>query len=499
MIIDQDIRDEIIESDHKHYLISASAGSGKTTILVEKAFSMLDRNIIKPYQQIAMITFTRLATRQIRDKVNEQISKRYNDVNYLKAIKIITTESFILSEVIKPFIRDAYGKNFPSGDELMQNYNCKFRDYEDGLLYIKSNKLIGSYRANNKNFTYQLGLQILIRSANARKYIKAMYPIVMIDEYQDVDYDMHQLYMYLKNVLNIRLVIVGDIKQMLYQFRGANIEIMNNLEKDHDIRKYSLIQNFRSHLSIVNYSYQFFKQEIVIPKIPYEEDRIRFYSSSDSVEENINRFICEVSSQIDDTFAFIFARRDQWIKEKRLWEDEGFIFIDNPPLDSSYPNYNLLEPVLKLYFDLGNYNIYNMLDDLELEIKSSTVRKANLILDNLDRNNMEALKIIEELSGKYLLDEEKQRFEETLHEQYRVNFVVDRPKKVALTIHGSKGLEFDHVFIHADSFFYYDDFKRQNHYVAITRPKKSLHIINTGRYESILHAHGIVVQGNKVN
>lgn len=492
MILDQDKRNEILESNHSHYLISASAGSGKTTILVEKAFAMLEKKLIKPYQQIAMLTFTRLATRQIKDKVTELelLPRLGNDSkHYSKAIKVATTESFVLSEVIKPFLRDAFGKDLPIGEDLVQNYNnvYKFREFNDGLLQMKTQNVIGSYRSNKKNFTYQLGLQVLQKSVNAQKYLKARFPVIMVDEYQDVDYDMHQLYMYLKNELKIRLAIVGDLKQMLYGFRGADTKIMNSLKKGDEFSTYRLIHNFRSHLSIVNYSYQFFGQELVIP---HEENRVIFYPDLE-VLENINKFISTSSSK-DDTIAYLFARRDQWRNEKVFWENEGFVFIDKPPLNSSYPNYDILEPVLKLYFDSSNYNIYNLLDDLDVEIKSSTIRKAGLLQENLNIDIPKALKKIEEIMDRNLLEEEKQKFSETLDKQYSVNFVIEKPKRLALTIHSAKGLEFEHVFINADSFFDpYGIFAKQNHYVAITRPRESLHIVKNERYESVLFKLGI--------
>ena len=497
-VIDQHIRDEILDSNHNHYLISASAGSGKTTILVEKAFSMIEKHLIKPYQQIAMITFTRLATRQIRDKVKEYLLKLNKNEKYLNSIKIITTESFILSEVIKPFIRDAFGKEFPRGEELIQNYNSRFSNFDAGLLQVKSQKVVGSLADRTRNFTYQLGLAVLKKSTNAQKYLKARFPVIMIDEYQDVDSDMHQLFMYLKNDLKIRLVIVGDIKQMLYEFRGAKEEIMKSLKENNEFKSYQLIHNFRSHLSIVNYSYQFFKDELEIPNIECGENRIRFYSQQESLEENIFNFINENSSTVNDTFAYLFARRPIWEEEKGDWEKYNFLFVDKTPLDSSFPNYDVLEPVLKLHFDYENYNIYNFLDELNVGITNSTLNKAHSIKEALKIDNNKVLKIVEQLTGRILLEEEKNYFVETLEEQYRVNFLSEKPKRLALTIHGAKGLEFDHVFINANSFFDFNgNFLKQNHYVSITRPKKSLHIVINDGYESLLKELGISVEYTK--
>ncbi|WP_191126261.1 UvrD-helicase domain-containing protein [Cerasibacillus terrae] len=492
-IFDQSERDEILNSNHPHYVISASAGSGKTTMLVDKAFSIIDRKIIKPFQQIAMITFTRLATRQ----VNEQIQKKMNESlitdkkksNYYKHFRVSTTESFILSEIIKPFLREAYGADYPTGENLTQNYNetYKFKSFDQGLENIKTQLVIGSFKDNKINFVYQLGLNILKKSRNARKYMKARFPIIMVDEYQDVDNDMHELYMYLKDMLEIHLFLVGDIKQMLYTFRGADPLLIESLTEDNGFREYKLTHNFRSHMSIVDYSYNFFEKENL--NISYKENRVQFYFS-ENINQNINKFISH-SNSADDTFAYLFSNRPQWQREKDTFEKHDFVFIDNPPLDSGYPNYEVLEPVLKLYFNRGTYNIYSMLDEMVIEAKTSFVSKAYEIEETLYDDQEKVLKLVEEITDRTLLDEEKQKFIETLDEKYEVNFIIKKPKRVALTIHTSKGLEFDHVLINADSFFYSKKFLKQNHYVAITRPKESLHIISNTKYETILNEYGV--------
>jgi superfamily I DNA/RNA helicase len=255
------------------------------------------------------------------------------------------------------------------------------------------------------------------------------------------------------------------------------------------------IHNFRSHLSIVNYSYQFFKDELDVPDIEYEENRIRFYSQQESLNENIFKFLNENSSTENDTFAYLFARRSIWEDEKSDWEKYNFLFVDRTPLDSSFPNFDVLEPVLKLHFDNKNYNIYNFLDDLNTEITNSTVNKAHSIKKAIKVDNNKVLKIVEQLTGRILLEEEKENFRKTLEEKYKVNFLSKKPKKLALTIHGAKGLEFDHVFINADSFFdLRGNFLKQNHYVSITRPKKSLHIVINDGYESLLKELGILAE-----
>ncbi|MDH0825865.1 3'-5' exonuclease [Acinetobacter johnsonii] len=47
-----------------------------------------------------------------------------------------------------------------------------------------------------------------------------------------------------------------------------------------------------------------------------------------------------------------------------------------------------------------------------------------------------------------------------------------------MTIHSSKGLEFDNVIIDKNDFFYRQKIEENNFYVAFTRAKKRIFVIN---------------------
>ncbi len=59
----------------KHCVLSASAGSGKTTVLVDRVVKILETNEFKP-EQVVAITFTEEAATQIRHRVQEVILAR---------------------------------------------------------------------------------------------------------------------------------------------------------------------------------------------------------------------------------------------------------------------------------------------------------------------------------------------------------------------------------------------------------------------------------------
>src|SRR5699024_7602969 len=80
-----------------------------------------------------------------------------------------------------------------------------------------------------------------------------LFVISIYTNYFTLSLDMHTLFMFLKDQLNITLFIVGDAKQAIYLWRGAQSNIFEMLKQD-DMNHYSLIKNFRCHDEIVNYA-----------------------------------------------------------------------------------------------------------------------------------------------------------------------------------------------------------------------------------------------------
>lgn len=493
-VIDQYIRDAILSSEERNILVEASAGSGKTHTLVEKAFWYVHHNYLKHYQNIALITFTRYATSQIEDTVKRLISKenakgatheKQIKEEYQRYITITTNFGFVSQEIIRPFLRDAYGKEYPDGDEWRQEFTkeSKFETFEEGLAMLRSESVLGSYKEAKKNFIFELAIKVLRKSANARQYIKIKFPIIMIDEYQDVDPMMHEFFMYLKNQLHIQLFIVGDIKQAIYGFRGADPDIFLEL-REKNFYSYDLIHNFRSHQSIVHYSREFVEEDSHNYLYKYEESRVKMvrrYSSS-----FINHIINH-TDEANETYAYLIGNQYQISNEQlNQLEKHGFVYMDDTPLNSRYANYEFLKWLLKYYHD-ERIDSFEVIHELKGDFLTETVRTFERILKKLKNGQIvKSLELFVGVLNINLTEKEIEKFKESLQPVWSKHFQNEEPRRQILTIHGSKGLEFDHVFIDADSFYFREKFRKRNHYVAITRAKESLTINLNSAYESKL-------------
>ncbi|MBQ3376109.1 MAG: UvrD-helicase domain-containing protein [Erysipelotrichaceae bacterium] len=76
---DSQARNEIISNVNKNYFVEAGAGSGKTTILVERMVAMVERGF--PVDQICTITFTKAAANEFYARFQKRLSERSRDEN----------------------------------------------------------------------------------------------------------------------------------------------------------------------------------------------------------------------------------------------------------------------------------------------------------------------------------------------------------------------------------------------------------------------------------
>lgn len=92
----------------------------------------------------------------------------------------------------------------------------------------------------------ELALRILREQEDIRAQEKSAYSAIMIDEFQDNNGKNREM---LDLISDSNLFYVGDEKQSIYKFRGADVAVFNNLKKEITEKGgnvYSMIYNYRS-------------------------------------------------------------------------------------------------------------------------------------------------------------------------------------------------------------------------------------------------------------
>jgi superfamily I DNA/RNA helicase len=87
-----------------------------------------------------------------------------------------------------------------------------------------------------------------------RRALLAKYPVLVVDEYQDLGHALHAMVMELCFGTGIRLFAVGDADQSVYGFTGANPELLRTLSEREDVQTVRLRFNYRCGSQIVRAS-----------------------------------------------------------------------------------------------------------------------------------------------------------------------------------------------------------------------------------------------------
>ena len=150
---------------------------------------------------------------------------------------------------------------------------------DDEFLYKISQSLLQLYDLILKNYQEMKFTQgkldnedLQLRTVNLLKNvetvsqnIRGQYEYYMIDEYQDTNELQYELVNLLTNNLNeSNLFIVGDPKQSIYGFRGADVRVFDETKQkivEHNGEVISLQENYRSLRDVVGFVNYFFDRQ----------------------------------------------------------------------------------------------------------------------------------------------------------------------------------------------------------------------------------------------
>lgn len=266
---------------HGPLLILAGAGSGKTTVLVNRIAYIIESENVRPYNIMA-ITFTNKAANEMKERVNRAIGDLSQDmwlctfhtacVRILRShIQLLGFESsFVIydSADSKTLLKECYKeldideKNFPirSTAAIISKAKDNMQDTDTFRMVNKSDyrlsKIADIYelyqkklKANNAvDFDDILfwAVKILMENPDVLEKYQDRFQYIMVDEYQDTNNAQYMLISMLA-AKHENICVVGDDDQSIYKFRGANIQNILNFEDNFENAEIiKLEQNYRS-------------------------------------------------------------------------------------------------------------------------------------------------------------------------------------------------------------------------------------------------------------
>lgn len=471
------IQEEIVNTPG-NLIVQASAGTGKTHTMVSKIAKEIENN--HTHKVIAAITFTIKAAQEIKDRLSVDVTRHF----------IGTNNSFAIDEVIKPFMKDVFGADFDL--DMSTDYSAKVDSFQDGIEKIKNEGILSSYKNNKKNFIFDLAQVIVEKSLACRLYLQAKYIKIYIDEYQDCDKSMHKFFMYLCDELKIETFIVGDEKQSIYIWRGAYPEAFKSIVGKPNFKKIFMGDNFRSCQQIQNYSNLLCKETRHLYKPISDLNNIIWLTPN---EEN---WASEVLSYIKPDFKTAllrFSNDNAKLGASQLSADGvEFIYIPQTPIADITTETAWLYSAIAKFLLIETYSVYDLISEIPVEGNESrknvsTIKKLLKNIENTkcDKRSFEGCVIkLAEYIGYDTRTDHIQKLYKTISDiSYRVAFEPDKYQHISITFHSSKGLEFEQVIVFAEDYKLSDMASVYNHYVAVTRGKTKLIIVNSSNYNAV--------------
>ncbi|MEG0733539.1 ATP-dependent helicase [Anaerorhabdus sp.] len=278
---------EAVISDDQYIRIIAGAGSGKTRVLTTRIAYLVQERDVFP-SKILAITFTNKAANEMKERIKSILGDPSGSV-WISTIHSLCVR--ILREDIQAM---GMPRNFTVMDQDDQKTILKEAYKEHGidksaisfgsmLDYIGNNKgaeitidraytLAGSfsgekakakvyeYYCNRQKELYALDFDDLLlvtvkmfkMFADVRAKWARRFHYIHVDEFQDIDKVQYELISQLAGTEN-NVCVVGDPDQTIYTWRGADVNIIMNFEKDYQPCKTVVLnENYRSTENILN-------------------------------------------------------------------------------------------------------------------------------------------------------------------------------------------------------------------------------------------------------
>ncbi len=268
-------------------LILAGAGSGKTTVLVNRIAYILKSELCKPWQILA-ITFTNKAAGELKERICNavpeggsdiwaatfhstcaRILRRYGDrIGFTSHFTVYGTDDQkkLVKDILKQLnydekmlpVKRVLNEISKAKDEMLTPQEMLKRAGYDNLKQSVA-KVYEIYQSRLKtadamDFDDMLckTVELFQNCPDILEFYQNQFKYIMVDEYQDTNKVQYKFVSMLAAKYG-NICVVGDDDQSIYKFRGATIENILSFENTFKGAKMiRLEQNYRSTQNILN-------------------------------------------------------------------------------------------------------------------------------------------------------------------------------------------------------------------------------------------------------
>jgi len=267
-------------------LVLAGAGSGKTRVIINKIAHLIGKCGYLP-KQIAAVTFTNKAAREMKERVAQSIGKESS-----KGLMVSTFHTLGFDIIKREYKHLGFKANMTLFDEhdqmallkeltadllqedkeLLRTLINRISNWKNDLCspqqamtlardkqeqtfahcYDRYNKQLRAYNALDFDDLIMLPTLLFKQNAEVRSKWQEKIRYLLVDEYQDTNTSQYELIKLLVGD-RARFTVVGDDDQSIYSWRGARPQNMVRLRDDFPaLRVIKLEQNYRSSQRILH-------------------------------------------------------------------------------------------------------------------------------------------------------------------------------------------------------------------------------------------------------
>ena len=234
-------------------------------------------------------------TEKVRDKCYEALSsifkpRCYHDLERkidLPQFRGLDEEALEIKDSLKSHVGELSDLTIYTEEDL-KNQVKSTKEYVLAIIDIilKLDERIQKYKREKNAFEFvdiaKMAISLVKDNPSIREEIKQTYQEIMIDEYQDTN-DLQE--MFIQEIENHNVYMVGDIKQSIYRFRNANPNIFrekyDHYKKQEMGEKIDLLENFRSRREVLENINEIFNL-IMIPElggVDYQDHHAMIYGN----------------------------------------------------------------------------------------------------------------------------------------------------------------------------------------------------------------------------
>ena len=433
----------ISDKESRFIVVPAGPGSGKTYVLVRKLASLILMEDIKS-EKLLMLTFSRAAASEFKKRLTELIG---NDAKY---VEIKTFHSYCF---------DILGQR--------------------GTL------------EKSENIVKAATKEIIDNRVEISRITKS---ILVIDEAQDMSADEFALIEALiaRNE-DIRVIAVGDDDQNIYAFRGSDSMHLKQLLTKYGGVQYNMLENFRSHRSIIKCANDFARcipnrlKSYPIIETHKEDGNVRFTLHqcenyevaivNDILSRKGNGTTGVLTSRNEDALIIAALLNRSGQKARLIQSNEGFSLSDLAEL------HLFIKLIKEQATSVISESVWlSTKQQINTRFSESTDLKTALWCINAFETEY-STKYVSDLEN-FILESDIADFEERKQGEIIVS-----------TIHKAKGHEYDNVFISLKGLQYISDEEKRAIYVGLTRARHTLSVhsnVDLSQYMNLASANFMV-------